>query len=471
MIQKIPQMKTDQVLKSSFRDPSGFLFRREGVLYRQINQSYQAHYDQLMQSGLYAQLVKAGMLIPHQEIEIAAEQPEISYRIIQPEKIGFISYPYEWSFSQFKDAALLTLRIEKKAIELGMSLKDASAYNIQFRGGKPVLIDTLSFEPYIEGQPWVAYRQFCQHFLAPLALMAAKDIRLNQLLRIYIDGVPLDLASELLPWNSRLNFGLMMHIHTHASAQKRYAGQAVKPESSTRQVGRMAFLGLIESLESTVRKLEWKPSGTEWADYYDITNYSTEAFDQKKALVKEFIEQSRPQIVWDLGANTGEFSRIACEAGAFTVAFDIDPSAVEKGYKTVRKNKEKNLLPLVLDLTNPSPALGWQNQERMSLVERGPADTVMALALIHHIAISNNVPLPRVAEFFSRLGNWLVIEFVPKEDSQVQKLLSTREDIFSSYTQSCFEDAFNTLFTIRDVKAIPGTKRHLYLMEKKQVSE
>jgi hypothetical protein len=214
-------------LSASFRDPSGFLFSRGGALYRQVNRKYQQEYARLMESGLYEKLVKAGLLIPHTEVNQAPAEAENAYKVIQPERVAFISYPYEWSFGQLKDAALATLSVQKRALKRGMSLKDASAYNIQFVHGKATLIDTLSFETYKEGQPWVAYRQFCQHFLAPLALMALRDVRLSQLLRVYIDGVPLDLASELLPWNTRLNFGLLTHIHLHAGAQKKYAGEEI----------------------------------------------------------------------------------------------------------------------------------------------------------------------------------------------------------------------------------------------------
>ena len=214
---------TSQAHNASFRDPSGFLFSREGVLYRQVNQVYAADFTRLMDSGLYDKLIKAGLLIPHVESDLKPAQPELAFKVIRPERVPFISYPYEWSFGQLKDAALATLSIQKRALKLGMSLKDASAYNIQFYNGKPVLIDTLSFETYQEGEPWVAYRQFCQHFLAPLALMAYRDVRLSQLLRVYIDGIPLDLASELLPGRTRWNLGLATHIHLHASAQKRYA--------------------------------------------------------------------------------------------------------------------------------------------------------------------------------------------------------------------------------------------------------
>ena len=455
--------------RASFRDPSGFLFTRDGILYRQVNQSYQKDYDLLMQSGLYEKLVKGKRLIPHQEVDAAPAVAGTAYRVIQPERVAFISYPYEWSFSQLKDAALLTLSIQKAALELGLSLKDASAYNVQFHNGRPVFIDTLSFEAYEEGKPWIAYRQFCQHFLAPLALMRYRDVRLNQLLRVYIDGVPLDLASTLLPSRTRLQAGMLMHIHLHASAQKKFsdAPEQAKVQASGRSMSKMGLLGLIDSLKSTVSGLQWEPAGTEWGDYYDATNYTRAAFDFKHGLVKEFLEDIRPASVWDLGANTGVFSRIASEMGIPTVSSDIDPAAVEKNYRQVRKNKETNLLPLVLDLTNPSPGIGWQNRERDSFAGRGPVDVVMALALVHHLAISNNVPLPDLAEFFAGLGRWLIVEFIPKEDSQVERLLMTRADIFPDYNRAGFEAAFEAYFTIRESREIEGSRRILYCMERK----
>ena len=452
-------------LSASFRDPSGFLFTRSGVLYRQINRAYEPEYARLMNSGLYEKLVKAGLLIPHAEVDEAAAEPDAVLKIIQPERVSFISYPYEWSFGQLKSAALATLSIQKRALKADMSLKDASAYNIQFVRGKAALIDTLSFELYNEGQPWVAYRQFCQHFLAPLALMALKDVRLSQLLRVYIDGVPLDLASELLPAKTRLNFGLLTHIHLHASAQKRYAGEDLKTRGGKLGVNRQAMLGLIESLESTITKLDWTPHGTQWGNYYEITNYSESAFEHKKQLVSEWTRRLQPGMVWDLGANTGVFSRLASETAAYVVSFDIDPAAVEQNYRQVKNEKTENLLPLLLDLTNPSPALGWAHRERESFGARGPADLVLALALIHHLAIANNVPLPQVANFLAEAGKWLVIEFVPKSDSQVQKLLASRSDIFPTYTRRGFEDAFQTRFNIHESVDIHQTERVLYLME------
>ena len=459
---------SSDILGASFRDPSGFLFTQNGILLRQVNRAYADDYSRLMESGLYEKLVKAGLLIPHAEVDAAPADPSIAFKIIQPERVPFISYPYEWSFGQLKDAALATLSIQKRALKAGMTLKDASAYNIQFVHGKPVLIDTLSFEIYQEGKPWDAYRQFCQHFLAPLALMSTRDVRLSQLLRVYVDGIPLDLASRLLPFASRLNFGLLTHIHIHASAQTRYADADVKrvgESASQRGMNKNAFIGLIESLENAVKKLEWKPAGTEWGNYYEITNYSDASFEHKKRIISEWLDQTKPASVWDLGANNGEFSRLASARGIPTAAWDIDPSAVEQNYRRINSAKEQNLLPLILDLTNPSPALGWANSERDSFGQRGPVGMAFALALIHHLAISNNVPLPRIADFFAGTCQRLVIEWVPKSDSQVQKLLRSRKDIFDGYTRAGFESAFEARFKVQAALDIPGTERRLYLLE------
>jgi hypothetical protein len=459
-------MSSDQ-LGASFRDPSGFLFDRDGVLYRQVNQSYSQEYTRLMESGLHEKLVKAGLLIPHTEVDVLPANQATAFMVIQPERVAFISYPYEWAFSQLKDAALATLSLQKRALKAGMSLKDASAYNIQFHNGKATLIDTLSFEEYKEGLPWVAYRQFCQHFLAPLALMAHVDIRLDQLLRVHIDGLPLDLTSRLLPTRTRFNFGLLTHIHLHAGAQKRYAGKAVSQPQAGRGMSKQSMIGLIESLENTVKKLVWKPAGTEWGNYYEITNYADSAFENKKRLVSEWTTRVNPEVVWDLGANTGVFSRLASDSGIPTIAFDIDPAAVEQNYGQMKTAKEKNILPLLLDLTNPSPALGWHNRERDSFSDRAPADMIFALALIHHLAISNNVPLSLLADFFHDLGHWLIIEFVPKTDSQVQKLLASRLDIFDHYHRQEFETVFSRRFTIMESVQIQNSERFIYLMRRK----
>ena len=461
-------MMNNTRLSSSFRDPNGFIFKQDGALYRQVNQSYASEYSMLMESGLYGKLTKNGMLIPHKEVNVTPAEPALAFKVIHPQYIPFISYPYEWSFGLLKEAALKTLSIQKRALKAGMTLKDASAYNIQFVNGKATLIDSLSFDIYDEGEPWVAYRQFCQHFLAPLALMAHKDVRLSQLLKIYIDGVPLDLASRLLPFASLLNFGLLTHLHLHARLQKDSANPTDQKNSNTGRMTKQGMIGLIENLEATVKKLSWKPAGTEWGDYYNITNYSDTAFEHKKRLVSDWASRVAPKLMWDLGANDGTFSRLGNDQGIHTISFDIDPAAVEQNYRKAKEKKETNIVPLLLDLTNPSPAIGWHNRERDSFVERAPADLVLALALIHHLAISNNVPLPQLADFFADAGKWLVIEFVPKSDSQVQKLLTSRKDIFPNYTRESFENAFAERFTIHEKVAIEESERHLYLMQRKE---
>ena len=448
----------------SFRDPSGFLFFRNGVLFRQINQGYKQDYDHLMRSGLYSSLVEDGLLIPHKEADTGISSSEKQYKVIQPTELSFISYPYEWCFSQLKNAALTTLKIQKQALKHNMSLKDCSAYNIQFFKGKPLLIDTLSFECYREGEPWVAYRQFCQHFLAPLVLMSHKDIRLNQLLRIYIDGVPLDLASSLLPFSTWFRFSVLSHIHLHAIFQQRYGTS--KRKNSGRKMSQRAIEGIVDSLESSVRKLRWQPGGTEWNEYYEDTNYSGTSFHLKKEVVSAFLDRAQGQIVWDMGANTGVFSRIASGKGMQTVAFDIDFACVERNYLESIVNKEIKILPLVLDLTNPSSGIGWAHEERMSLIQRGPVDIVMALALIHHLAISNNLPLQKISAFFSKICKNLIIEFVPKSDSQVKRLLAARKDIFPDYTSHGFEGAFKRYFSIDESVKLGDSERTLYRMHR-----
>jgi len=453
---------------SSFRDPAGFIFNRDKTVYRQINLNGQEQYDLFLASGLYDRLVKDGLLIAHSEEKIEpASSP--AYKIIKPMAIPFISYPYEWCFSQLKDAALTTLRIQKLALAYKQSLKDASAYNIQFFNGRPVFIDTLSFEPYVNGDPWVAYRQFCQHFLAPLALMSKVDIRLSRLLRSFIDGLPLDLASKLLGKNSYLNPSLLAHIHLHAKSQKYFADKPVKRRK--KNLSKHALLALLDNLCNAIKKLNWRLPQSEWAQYYEHTNYDSSSFKKKGEIVNNFLRELKPQRVWDLGANTGFFSRLATANGAYTIAFDIDYTAVEKNYQDLKNNKNKLLLPLFLDLSNPSPSLGWANQERKSLNARGPADMIMALALIHHLAIANNLPFSSISSYFGKIGNSLIIEFIPKTDSNVQRLLKSRTDIFTNYSIKSFENDFLKDWVILHKQSISGSERTLYLMKKKKENE
>jgi len=459
-----------EALPSSFRDPSGFIFSHSGSIYRQVNRSFANSFDTFISSGLYDTLVRRGLLVSHQEI-VDGNFPRTAdcYKVLRPQQIPFISYPYEWSFSQLKQAAMLTLRIQHEALKHGFVLKDASAYNVQFLNSKAVFIDTLSFDTYVPGTPWVAYKQFCQHFLAPLALMAYTDVELSKLMISHIDGVPLSLTSKLLPYKTRFNFSLATHIHLHARMQQQHS-DAAREEAARK--GKNATLrekglrALMESLASCVDKLTWKMPKTEWGNYYEDTNYSDRAGNEKRALVDAFLEgiPESLRIIQDFGSNTGEFSRIAAKHCELVVSQDVDPVAVEVNFRKSLASPPANILPLIQNFSSPSPAIGWGNAERASFLERSHCDALLVLALIHHLAISNNVPLPIIAKLFAGITRWLVIEFVPKSDSQVIRLLATREDIFVNYTQQGFEEAFSQNFSIEKVAPVPESERLLYLM-------
>jgi hypothetical protein len=311
--------------------------------------------------------------------------------------------------------------------------------------------------------------------------MAHRDVRLGRLLREHLDGVPLDLAARLLPGRTRLDVGLASHIHLHARAQRRHAGrgEAAAAEVARRRVSSTAEAAMLDNLRRAIEKLDWRPEGTEWADYAEHTSYDEAAERRKDELVGRFVADARPTVVWDLGANTGRFSRIAAGGaaggagegaaggGPRVVAWDIDPAAVERGYRRIKADGETRILPLVQDLADPSPALGWGGAERRSLFERADADTLLALALVHHLAIGRNVPLPMLADVLARLGPNLIIEWVPKEDGMVRQLLATRRDVFPDYTEAGFRAAFERRFEIVEVAPIEGTSRTLFRMTRR----
>jgi SAM-dependent methyltransferase len=444
----------------SYRDPSGFVYRREGVLLRQVDRSFATEWDAFTSSGLHARLVQSGRLIAAEVVGLEHAATERAHAVLRPEELDFVSYPYEWTFGQLKDAALLTLETQGEATKAGFTLRDASAYNVQFRRGRPILIDSLSFEPAEPDAPWQAYRQFCEHFLAPLALMALRDVRLGLLLRDFLDGIPLDLAASLLPGRSRLNVGLASHVHLHARAQRRYADRA-DGRAREAKVGATRRAALLDSLRRTVEGLDWRPEGTEWADYAEHTSYSDDAARAKDEAVRTLLAPTGARRVWDLGANTGRFSRIAADTGATVLAFDIDPAAAERHYREIRRTGEERILPLVVDLANPSPGIGWANAERRPLLERADADAVLALALVHHLAIGRNVPLPYFAELLAGLARHAIVEFVPKDDPMVRRLLATRRDVFPDYTLAGFRAAVAGRFEIAREVPLAGSPRVL----------
>lgn len=473
----------------SLRDPSGCVFTLNGQVLRAIGKTYEPHYDQLMQSGLYEVLTARRLLIKHVELdntlELVAEMtpPTVSRsesqdlwlrsRIIKPEFVPFISYPYEWCFSQLKDAALATLEVQRVALQHGMSLKDASAYNIQFHNDSPVLLDTGSFEIYVEDRPWIAYSQFIRHFLAPLAVMSYCSLEMNKLLLCYTDGLPLELVTDLLPWKAWLNPSLATHLMGSNLARR---SQFRKKESHKTsfvspakiRLPRAHLLALLDDLSNTIENLKPKTRQTEWNNYYQDNSYSDQSASDKHSTVVRFLESLKPSVAWDIGANNGYFSRLCAERGAMTISMDADVRCVEDNYQNNKKAGFKNLLPLVVDLTVPPPPSGWSNKERMDLPSRGPADVTLALALVHHLAIAQNIPLKEIAACMASFGKTLIIEFVPKNDIQVQRLLANREDIFTDYTTQKFEDCFSEYFKIEERHEIIGCDRILYQMSRIQ---
>jgi hypothetical protein len=455
-------------LPGSFRDPAGHVFLRDGIVHRRVDPPGIAAYRRLIDSGLYAALIAERLLIPHEELDAAVDRVDGAV-VLRPQQIPMVSYPYEWSLSQLRDAAVATLRAQRIALRFDMVLKDASAFNVQFLDGRPVLIDTLSFDAY-RGGPWIAYRQFCQHLYAPLAVAAACDARLVRLGELFIDGLPLSIASRLLPRASYLRPGPLFHIHLHAKAEHRWSAKApVSPSRAKASIpdgggsSTRALQALVESLERAVTSVAWRTQSA-WADYYaESESYTSEGFAQKAQIVEAWIQRIAPARVWDVGANTGYFSKMAARRGAYVAAFDSDPACVETLYREVRDRQISGVLPLVLDLTNPSPPIGWGNAERMTLAARGPVDLLLALAVTHHLAIGNNVPFAAIADYFARLTRRAIVEFVPKADPMVQRMLSAREDIFGEYTESAFEMAFATRFAI-DERVVSSSGRTLYLM-------
>jgi len=450
---------------ASFKDPSGFIFQAEGTIYRQVNKSYTAAYDKLMSSGLYQQLVSRKQLISHQEIAENLTQSPEWYKTLQPAVVPFISYPYEWSFEQLRDAALLTLSVLKTALNHGMILKDATPFNIQFVEGKPVFIDTLSFDLYDHTKPWVAYRQFCQCFLFPLYLEHYLKKDVQKILSVYIEGIPVDVTARLLPWKSNLSLGVWLHVYLQNTVQRGGKKEGANPV----QFQKKKLLDLVSHLVSILQRFpEERTYKTTWNNYYDDTILSQEYLQEKEKIIRQYCAGLTVQRALDIGANDGYFSKILAASGVPVIATDIDGQCINRLYKEVRKKNIPNILPLVLDVSNPSPAIGFHNKERSSFFDRIQTDLVLALALVHHLVIGKNIPLPLVAAWLNDIAPRLIIEFVPKEDEKVRQMLKSREDVFDSYTRPEFERFFSQYYDILAHNDVPGTHRTLYFMQRKK---
>jgi hypothetical protein len=453
---------------ASFRDPAGFVFTKNKTVFRAINEVYKPEFEHFLASGLYAELVRIGDIVAFEDCtKTDFNLPESVYKIIQPTPIAFISYPYEWSFSMLREAALLTLKVQATALKYGMTLKDASSYNIQFQGGKPIFIDTLSFEFYKEGETWVAYRQFCQHFVAPLAVSAAIKPELVRLLSIYIDGLPLDVAWQMLPLGAKWNLGYYMHLYLHAKAQAKHENTAEKISEKSGNFTKKSFGFLIHNLQKTVENIKLPKAKSEWNNYTAADVHAADYTAAKTEIIAQWLQKTTPKTVWDLGANTGTYSKLAAKTAEQVIAFDGDARCIEQLYLAFGKSHESRILPLFMDLANPSPALGWAHTEREAWANRPRPDMLFALALVHHLAISNHLPFEKIAHFFAELTDFLIIEFVQRTDPKVQKLLLNKRDTAAHYTENAFETAFAQYFTTIEKTTLPPDGRIIFLMQKK----
>jgi hypothetical protein len=432
--------------KGSFRDPSGRVIERNGQILREVSPSYYPEYQRLLASGLYKELTTSKLLIPHQELSH-------SPLILEPERVWVISYPYEWSFTYLKKAALTTLRIAKVALEHGMILKDATAYNMQWHNGQMILIDTLSFARYQNGQPWIAHRQFIEHFLGPLLLMAYGKEMLHRLPEIMLDGIDPSITSNLLPHYLRLNPYLTLHFYSQALASRIRASEG-KRVSMPKQ----NLIALISSLMVLVEGLKYKERGKDWSEYSGDTSYTARGQADKMIVVSSYLLNKPPTTLCDMGANTGEWSRMAATLCYRTLAIDNDFGCVEK------MSKDKTYMSLLIDICNPSPAIGWANEERKSFLDRLHVDTILFLALLHHLCLGHNIPLERVARMLSEHCKQLIIEFIPAIDEKAIILLGNKE--VPLYNQDEFEKQFGKYFRIKASQKIQESCRSIYYVEK-----
>lgn len=453
---------------SSFRDPSGFISQRNNKIIRIVNSSYKEHYDYLKSSGLKNKLVNKKKMINFIEIE---NKDKDIYKIIQPEMINTITYPYEWSFSQLKDAALLTLDIQEESIKKDMLLKDSSAFNIQFQANKPVFIDHLSFtKVFNKNYTWPGYNQFCKHFLAPLALMAYSTINLNKLFWSNIDGINIEDAAKILPFKTYFYLNTLVHIHLHSVSIKKYSISDETKTKTKRIISKNEQLMFIENLKNSIKKIKLGKIHTEWSEYYENTNYSNISEKNKISTIKKFVANFKIESIIDIGGNSGKYTKIFNgKKLKEIIVLDKDPLAIEKLYTQSKLDKSNITHPIIFDIANPSPAIGILNEERVTLEKRvQQKDLILALALIHHLIIGNNLNFEQVSNFLLRFTKkLLIIEFVSKDDSQVKKMLSTREDVFEHYDEFEFENKFKKNFTILKKEVIKQSNRILYLMKRR----
>ncbi|KIC93601.1 class I SAM-dependent methyltransferase [Flavihumibacter solisilvae] len=451
---------------ASFKDPAGYIFMENGRLLRQVNLEYSGQYTQLRDSGLLTALWEKKWLLHHQELPGHTGEDGNAWLVLAPRQIPFNSYPYEWSFDMLKDAALLTLAINRKAVDYGMILKDASAYNILFDGSQPVFIDTLSFESYDAARPWIAYRQFCQHFLFPLLINHYKGIEAQQWLQLHHDGLPVQLTAELLPFRTKFSLGPALHVHLQNRIAMRHQGEE-------RQVlfSKTKMVQILQHLESVIRSLRYRKRNSTWNQYYQQSILSREYLREKETAFRKLLNGLETGTAIDLGANTGNFTLILSEAGFKVIAVDADPQAVNELYLAASARNDTKINPMVTNLVNPSPGTGWDNQEHQSFLKRGKADIVVALALIHHLYFTNNIPLESVARQLAKLSKkYCIVEMIPAHDEKVLQISREKKALLAGYTFEAFEHHLTRYFSIVQRVPLLHSDRVLYLIKKNEES-
>lgn len=443
---------------SSFRDPDSSLSYDNSYYYRWISLNYEKHFNHFIDSGLKERLLLEGFILPF--VEIIDDTPEagVSSRVLRTDVLPFVSYPYEWSFSQFKEAALLTLKINQLALEYGMILKDASMFNVQFIGCKSVFIDLSSFEIYEQNTPWKAYYQFSKHFYGPLFLAAKKNIILPKLLQYFIDGIPLKEVVSLCSWYDFLNSGAFLHLYLHAKGEGK-----IVISSKENIVTKKQLSNIFTHLESAITNLTIKQKQTVWDTYNQNNNYEIESQQHKVEIIKGFLDQIEVTKALDIGSNDGLYSQLLADRGMYTLVVDIDEFAIDRAFK-----RQHNLIhPLQMNLVNPTPATGWINCERKSFWERCNVDVIQALAIVHHLVITHDISFEEIAKKLARHTKYLIIEFIDPDDSQAEILLQNKPHHKLNYNQINFEIGFNSYFNLIDKKSILETKRKLFCYERK----
>ncbi len=464
-----------EVEPGSFRDRDSRVVISGDAVLRAISPEGVADWELLSSSGLLAELVERGDLVGTREVDAGRLNggtellPTGVARVLEHDRIPFVSYPYEWTFSMLKDAALLQLDIATEAIDSGLMLKDATPYNVQFEGSKPVFIDVGSFEELPEGQPWVGYRQFCMLCLYPLMFQAHKDLPFHPWLRGSIDGIqPID-AIKVFSLRDRLRPGVFLHTSLHARLDRRAnrSGPGSAEENAKkREVKPQAVKAHIQSMRKLVEKLRWKAGETAWSGYRQDNTYSDDDDRAKQAFVAQVVQAKRPGLTWDMGCNDGAYSRIADEGSDRVVAFDFDHATVEALYRSLKQEGNRTILPLVGNLADPSPALGWRGLERRTLDDRGAPDLMLALALIHHVSISANIPIADFLDWTASLGSGLVIEFPKRDDPMVEALLANKQDGANpDYDLDYFERELGRRYRIERREELPSGHRVLFYAE------